>query len=107
MSLLLIFVGADSHPPLQLVLQIFENRCGAHAAADAHGHHAILGFAATHFVDQLCGELGPGAAQRMTEGDRAAIDVDLVLIQLQLCGSQPGTARQRLHSILSNQYRSG
>ena len=46
-----------------------------------------------HFVDQLRGQLRARASQRMTECDRAAVDIDLSLVHFQgtdnsqrLCG---------------------
>jgi hypothetical protein len=35
----------------RLTLEAFEDACGAHAAADAHGNHAVAGIAALQFAD--------------------------------------------------------
>ena len=58
------------------LLQILENTGRAHASADAHGDHAVAGLAAPQFADDARGELGAGASQRMTEGDRSAVRVN-------------------------------
>src|SRR6266851_8919042 len=49
---------------------------GAHAAADAHGDHAVAGVAALEFADECGGEFGAGAAEGVTEGDGAAVGID-------------------------------
>src|SRR6266568_2537336 len=49
---------------------------GTHAAADAHRYHAVAGAGALHLVEDAGGQLGPGAAERMAEGDCPAVDVD-------------------------------
>ena len=53
-----------------------EDAGSAHAAADAHGDHAVAHLAASHFLEQRCGEFGAGAAEGMAERDGAAVDVD-------------------------------
>ena len=50
--------------------------CAAHASADAHRHQAVLDVAACHFVEEGGGEFCAGAAERVAEGYRAAVDVD-------------------------------
>src|SRR5437773_3659284 len=62
-------------------LQVLKNPRRAHAAAHAHGDHAVAGPAPLHFPEQRGGQLGAGAAERMTEGNRAAVDVGLFLIE--------------------------
>ena len=56
--------------------EAFENSCRTHAAADAHGYHAVARVAAFQFAQDCGGEFCAGAAQRMAQGDRAAVDVD-------------------------------
>src|SRR5882757_10369502 len=51
----------------------------AHAAADAHGDQAVALVAAVQFVDDRADEHGAGGAQRVTQSDGAAVDVDLLL----------------------------
>ena len=47
---------------VNILLQILKYRSRAHATANTHGDHAILGLAAAHFIDQLGGEFGACAA---------------------------------------------
>jgi hypothetical protein len=35
-----------------MILEAFEDACGAHAAADAHGYHAVARVAALQFADE-------------------------------------------------------
>src|SRR6266571_3734658 len=49
---------------------------GAHAAADAHGDHAITRIAALQFADDGGGEFCSGAAEGMAERDGAAAGID-------------------------------
>src|SRR5215472_4187179 len=56
--------------------EAFEDAGGAHAATYAHGDHAVASFLAFHFAQNRGGELGAGAAERMAEGDGAAVDID-------------------------------
>ena len=50
----------------------------AHAAADAQRGEALLGVAALHLVQQRVEHARAGGADRMADGDGAAVDVDLV-----------------------------
>src|SRR5471032_2087766 len=65
-------------------LEILENRRGSLAAADAHGHHAVARSAAPHLAEELDSQLGAGRAERMAEGDCAAIYVDPLLVDTEL-----------------------
>jgi hypothetical protein len=56
--------------------EALEDAGGAHAAANAHCHHAVAGVAALEFADDAGGELGAGAAERVAEGDGATIGID-------------------------------
>src|SRR5208282_1735506 len=47
----------------------------AHAAADAQGGEALLGVAARHLVQQRHQDARAGRADRVADGDRAAVDV--------------------------------
>src|SRR5690242_5947860 len=64
-----------------LLLNVFENPCRAHAAAHTHSHDAVASIAAFEFTDDASRELCAGAAQRVSEGDRAAVGIDLVRVQ--------------------------
>src|ERR1035438_5806321 len=66
------FLGACSR-----VLAALHAHGDAHAAADAKRGEALLGIPLLHFVEQRRQNARAGGADRMTDGDRAAIDVDL------------------------------
>ena len=63
--------------------QVFKNPGRAHAAANAHGDQAVPGAATFHLVEELDGQLGPGAAQGVAQGDGPAVDVDLLRVDTQ------------------------
>ena len=65
----------------------FEDRRQALADADAHGGDAVLAAAAAQLADQGAGEAGAGAAERVAEGDRAAVDVEPLLLDAELAGA--------------------
>src|SRR5664279_6036607 len=50
-----------------------------HAAADAQGGHAVALVAALEFVDERAENHGAGRAEGMAEGNRSAVDVDLLV----------------------------
>ena len=58
-----------------LNLHSLKDASRAHPAADAHRDHAVAGLAPLHLVEQRRRQLGAGAAERMAERDRAAVDV--------------------------------
>src|SRR6267143_1588831 len=58
------------------ISKALEDAGGAHAAADAHGDHAIAGVFALEFADDGGGEFCAGAAERVAEGDGAAVGID-------------------------------
>src|SRR5207302_6198883 len=62
-------------------LQVLKDSRRAHAAAHAHGDHAVAGFAPLHLPEQRGGQLGPGAAEWMTQGNRAAVDDGLFRVE--------------------------
>src|SRR5882757_8065178 len=51
----------------------------AHAAADAHRHHDVLGLAAAALDQSMAGAARAGHAEGMADRDRAAVDVELVV----------------------------
>src|SRR5215510_15808323 len=69
---------------VQSPLEEFEDPCSAHAASNAHRHHAVARISSSHLVQQRCGELCSGAPKRMTERDRSAVYVQLRLIDPKL-----------------------
>src|SRR5882724_13719010 len=65
------------YSPLAIrLLKSFHDRHIRHAAAFAHGLQAVALVALLERVDQRGHQLGAGAAKRMAERDRAAIDVE-------------------------------
>ena len=66
------------------VSEALEDACGAHAATDAHGDHAVAGVAALEFAHERGGQLGAGAAERMAERDGPAIGIDSRAIEIRL-----------------------
>ena len=56
----------------------------SHAAADAESGDTALGLALQHFVQQRHGNATSCAADRMPQRNRAAIHVQLVVIEIQL-----------------------
>src|SRR5882757_1972916 len=73
-----------------------EQARAALAAADAHGHDAPFGLAATAFLQQVAGEAGAGHAEGMADRDRAAIDVVLLGIDAELVARIEALAGKRL-----------
>src|SRR5450755_3587076 len=61
--------GRDEFSGKRSIRHVLKDAGGAHAAADAHGDHAIAGAAALHLAHELHGELGAGAAQWVAQGD--------------------------------------
>src|SRR5690606_28478176 len=86
--------GAPSGYPLRL--QPLEDARRALSAADAHCHHAIARVAPPQLVQQLDGQLGAGAAERVTKRDRAAIDVDARRVEVQLANDSQRLRGERL-----------
>ena len=61
------------------------------AAADAEGGKTLLGLVALeHLVEQGDDDAGAGAADGVTQGDGAAVDVDLAHVEVQLTGDGDG-----------------
>src|SRR6267143_2895136 len=58
------------------ISKALEDAGGAHAAADAHGDHAIAGVFALEFADDGGGEFCAGAAEGVAKGDGAAVGID-------------------------------
>src|ERR1700744_6521287 len=70
-------VQRSLHSLATLPLVAREAHGDAHAAADAERGEALLGIALLHFVQQRDQHARAGCTDRMTDRDRAAIDVDL------------------------------
>ncbi|MCY1232254.1 hypothetical protein D9M72_447350 [compost metagenome] len=67
---------------MQQRTQLAQHR--AHAAGGTHGHDAILGFAAASFQQDVAGLARARHAIRVTDGNRAAVDVDALQRQAKL-----------------------
>ena len=76
---------------------LLEDGGNAHTAADAQGSQTLLGVVALlHLVQQGDDDTGTGSAHGVTQGDRAAVDVDLVNVEVQLAGHSDGLGSERL-----------
>src|SRR5688500_15958623 len=64
--------------------QALDDRRVGHAAALAHGLQAPAAAGALELVEQCGHELGAGAAERVTEGDGAAVRVHLAHVRVVL-----------------------
>src|SRR6266850_1398087 len=64
--------------------EALEDAGGAHAAADAHGDHAVAGVAALEFANERGGEFCAGAAEGMAESDGAAVGIDAGSVEASL-----------------------
>src|SRR5947209_19140335 len=62
-----------------LPLVNLEQPRGAHAAADAHRHDGMLCAAALALDQNMAGHARPAHAERMPNGDRAAVHVQVLL----------------------------
>src|SRR5690348_1761517 len=72
--------GAFAHPT---DLDPLDDRRGAHAAADAQRHQRGLFVGALQFVEHGAQDHRAGRTERMAERDRAAIDVDLGVVDVE------------------------
>src|SRR5580704_2986642 len=78
----LCFVGEIVEDAIGIIpYQVFENAGSALAAADTHGDHTVARVFAMHFAQNGGGEFRPGAAQRMSECDGAAVGVYAIQVQ--------------------------
>src|SRR5713101_1220549 len=62
----------------------FKQTRRAHAATNAHGHHAVFRLAPPALDQEVAGQPRAGHAIGMADRDRAAIDVELVRIDAEL-----------------------
>ena len=65
-------------------LHTFKNCSQALADADAHRRDPVAAAAAAELVQEGGREAGAGAAERVAEGDRAAVDVEALLVDPEL-----------------------
>src|SRR5499427_2634782 len=64
-------------------LDAFKQDCDAHPATDAKCSQPASYLSSFHFVQQRGGNPRAGATYRMAEGNRAAVDVQTIVIKLQ------------------------
>ncbi len=86
------------------VLQPLDDRHVGHAAAFAHGLQAVALVVLLERIDQRGHQLGAGAAERMAERDRAAVDVEPRRVGAG--GLQPATGTAAKASLTSNRSMS-
>src|SRR5579885_799486 len=81
----LVFCNWDSScRHKNLLVEVFEDTCRALASADAHGHHAVLGFSAIHLAQNGRSQLGAGASQWVSERAGSAVRVHLLRVETRL-----------------------
>src|SRR6267378_228924 len=76
--------------PRRSVLEALEDAGGAHAAADAHGDHAVAGVAALEFADDGGGKFCAGAAEGVAQGDGASVGIDAAGVEAGLLDDGQG-----------------
>src|SRR5581483_11126030 len=81
-------------------LDALEERAGAESPAAAHGYQAELLLRALEFIDCLRDQTASGRAQRMAEGDRAAVGIDPRHVRLQRF--RPAQDDEANASLISN-----
>src|ERR1022692_2501658 len=69
---------------------------GALAAADTHGHQGVTALRPLELVKRLGQQHSTGGSQRVTEGDRTTVDVDLAHIGLGLLSPRQHDGSERL-----------
>ena len=82
--------------PVRLAGVYLEQSRRAHAAADAHRHEPSAAAALAELVHELRRELRAGRAERMTERDRAAVDVHLLFVEPEIAHDGHDLRRERL-----------
>ena len=68
-------------------LDSFDDRRDTLTDADAHGRETVAAAALFHFMDEGRHDPGAAAAQRMSQGNGAAIDVESVETDAELAGA--------------------
>src|ERR1700757_5087803 len=79
-----------------MYLNPFDDRRDTHAAADAQRHHCAPGVAALQFVDHSAQDHRAGGTQRVTHRDGAAVDVELLVGDVQVLLELQHHGRKRL-----------
>jgi len=76
-------------------LYAFKDSRGAHAAADTHRHHAVARVAALEFAHKRGREFCAGAAERVSQRNRAAIRIYPRGIEIRLLNHGQRLRRER------------
>ncbi|GEM_PF-114405 len=85
----------ESGPP-EIGLVRFPEAGDALADADAHGRSRPPAAPSPQLVQQRGGDPGAGAAERVTDGDRATVDVDQFAVAAELIDDRDRLRRERL-----------
>src|SRR3954465_7030605 len=72
----------------------------AHPAADAQGREAVPQVSALELVEQRAEDHRAGGPEGMTHGDGAAVDVDLLVGQVEVSHEPHGDRRERLVDLV-------
>src|SRR6185437_8112314 len=89
-------VDSESYPCDYCLSARFPERGDALADADAHGGGALGDSAAAHLVQQRGDDPRARAAERVADGDRAAVHVDLLRVELELVDAGDRLGGERL-----------
>src|SRR3546814_18092285 len=81
---LLIGVDCECRGGRRRASDALDDDGGGHAAAGAHRDEAALEVAALELVEHGADEHRAGGADRVAEGHRAAVDVDLLAVDLEI-----------------------
>ena len=85
-------------------LHPFDHSSDTLTQADTHGGQAELAAFPFQYVQQGAGDTGTGAAQRVTQGDGAAVQVHFLfhfVQQLQVLGHRQGLGSERFVQFIS------
>src|SRR4051812_37109034 len=92
--------AANRHPTASVASELHEQRI-ALAAARANGGDAERAAAALQFTHERADDARTGGPDRVTEGDRAAVDVDLLLVDAELVDRMDRHVRKRLVELVA------
>ena len=86
----------------RLLAEILEDARRALTAADAHRDQTVAPAAPAQLIEQRDRQLRAGRAQRMAQRDRAAVDVQLLDVELQLPRDRQRLRCKRPRSLSRN-----
>src|SRR5258708_34889822 len=87
--------SGDKSPHSKIQSQSLKYSRGAHAAADAHRHHAVAALAAFQLAQNRSSQLRTRATERMTQTDRAALYVHFVQVEPERLDHRQRLRRER------------